>query len=565
MLQGVGVSSGIGIGTAFLVHTTQPKYLSSISSPQEEKKRLSLALSRVVDKTHTLAQRLAVQAGQAQADILLGQITIAQDPFLTAQIHEKIDDGLSAHQGVDAVFQMYVEMFSGMEDELMRLRSADFLDLGKRLVNELLGQAEQDLSALPPNTILVAGELTPSMFATLDCDHVAGILAETGGATSHCAILARVMQIPSVFGAPNAMTSIRDGDTVILDGDAGFVLSRPQPSILRQYQDRRQQLLTERAELHQYAGKPTLTADGHPVSLFCNIGTPLQIQSVLQATGEGIGLFRTEFLFLDRTTPPSEEEQFLAYCQVLKAMEEREVIIRTLDIGGDKHIPCLPQEREANPFLGLRGIRYCLTHEEIFLTQLRALLRASIYGNLKLMLPMVSTLGELQQSKQLLAQAMEQLEQKGIPHKKNLKLGIMVETPGAVALSEPLARQTDFFSIGSNDLAQYVMAADRGNPSVIALGSPFQPAVLHSIRYVIQSGHQAGIPVGMCGEATAHPDMIPILLGLGLDEFSVSPSVLLQTRKVISQWPMERAQDLCQKVFQCATANEVLATFQSFH
>lgn len=565
MLQGIGVSSGIGIGSALLVHTAQPKYLSSIASPQEEKNRLALALSHVVDKTYMLAQRLADQAGQAQADILLGQITIAQDPFLTAQIHEKIDEGLSAHQSVDMVCQMYAEMFSAMDDELMRLRSADFSDLGKRLVNELLGLTEQDLSALPPNTILVTKEITPSMFATLDCDHVSGILAETGGSTSHCAILSRAMQIPAVFGAPDATLSVHDGDTVVLDGDAGFVLFRPQPSVLAQYQSRRQHLLAEKADLRQYMGKSTMTADGRTLSLFCNIGTPHQLPSVLEVTGEGIGLFRTEFLFLDRAAPPSEEEQFHAYRQVLEGMEGREVIIRTLDIGGDKNIPCLPQNPEENPFLGLRGIRYCLTHEDIFLTQLRALVRASAYGNLKIMLPMISTLDELRRGRTLLCQVMSQLEQEHVPYKSDLKFGIMVETPAAVFLADRLAQEADFFSIGTNDLAQYVMAADRGNHSVTAIGTPFQPAVLRSIRHVIQTGHRAGIPVGMCGEATAHPSMIPLLLAMGLDEFSVSPSALLQTRKTISQWSSERAQAFCDGVFQCSTAEEVIDFFEKFN
>ena len=565
MLQGIGVSSGIGIGTAFLVHTTQPKYLASISSPQEEKKRLSLALSHVVDKTYTLAQRLAVQVGQTQADILLGQITVAQDPFLTAQIHEKIDEGLSAHQSVDMVCQMYAEMFSAMDDELMRLRSADFSDLGKRLVNELLGLTDQDLSTLPPNTILVANEITPSMFATLDCDNVVGILAETGGSTSHCAILSRAMQIPAVFGAPEATLSIHDGDTVVLDGDAGFVLFRPQPAVLLQYQNRQEHFLSEKADLRQYMGKPTQTADGQKFSLFCNIGMPHQISSVLEATGEGIGLFRTEFLFLDRSTPPSEEEQFYSYRQVLEGMDGREVIIRTLDIGGDKNIPCLPQNPEDNPFLGLRGIRYCLTHEDIFLTQLRALVRASAYGNLKIMLPMISTLQELRRSRQLFSQVMSQLEQEGIPYNRDLKLGIMIETPAAVFLADLLAQEADFFSIGTNDLSQYIMAADRGNHAVTAIGTPFQPAVLRAICHVIQAAHQSGIPVGMCGEATAHPNMIPLLLAMGLDEFSVSPSALLQTRKTIAQWSLAKAQEFLHGVFQYSTTEEIISFFHHFN
>ena len=563
MLKGIGVSSGIGIGTAVFIGPPKADYSHVVpSTPSEESQKLSHAIQNFVQKTRIMAQNLEGQAGSYQAQILLAQIQIAEDPFLIQQVEDFISQGYCAEQALDLVCQMFIQTLSSTDDPLMAQRAVDIQDLRTRILMELLGLEAVDLSTLPPASVLVAQELTPSMTATLNPSHIAGILTETGASTSHCAILARAMGLPAVLSIPEATTQIHTGDTVIVDGDSGIALLHPEDAVLTQYRARQQVLQQEKSALFSYANCPTITADGHKVALYGNIGTQQQAQQVSDATGEGIGLFRTEFLFMDHT--PTEEEQFQTYRQVLETMGTREVIIRTLDVGGDKDIPSLGLEEEANPFLGLRGIRYCLSHKEVFLSQLRALVRASAYGNLRIMLPMVSTVEELRQSKQLFMQIKEEFDQTGVPYNRDLKLGIMVETPSALLMADLLAQEADFFSIGTNDLTQYIMAADRGNPAVQSLCSPYHPAMLRAILYIIQSGHRFGISVGMCGEAAANPELIPLLLGFGLDEFSVSPSLILQTRKAIAQWTLEQAEALAQSALRCVTEEEILALLHTF-
>ena len=560
MYNGIGASAGIGIGRAVLVRLPDLDYSHvAFQGAEAEKARLSAAAAAFTEKTAAMAEAMKERVGEKQAEILLGQIMMLGDPFMTSQMNDFIDQGACAEGALDAVCGMYVDMFSSVEDELTRQRATDVRDLRDRMLAQLLGQAELDLSALPPSAVLVARDLTPSMTAGLKKDAVAGIVTEVGGTTSHSAILARAMELPAVLSVENATALIKEGDTVVVDGGEGQVLVSPGEDILRDYRARREALLAQRADLDLYRGRPTRTADGRAVRLCGNIGSAKDARAVMEATGEGVGLFRTEFLFMDRSALPDEEEQFQAYRAAAEALEGRELIIRTLDVGGDKDIPYLGLEKEDNPFLGYRAIRYCLGRQDVFAAQLRALLRASAYGDIKIMLPLVTCADELRQAKALLTRLKGELDAEGLPYNREIRVGVMIETPAASLIADLLAREADFFSIGTNDLTQYTMAADRGNAKVSYLGSPYNPAVLRSIRHIIRCGHEAGIPVGMCGEAAADPLMLPLLLSFGLDEFSVGASAILPTRKLLSKWSVEEAGRLTAEVMELSSTDGIRA------
>ena len=562
MFKGIGASAGIGIGRAVLVREPDLSYAHVTFAGQEaEQSRLTAAVAAFTQRTRGMAEKMKAQVGSQQAEILLGQIMMIQDPYMTGQMKELIAAGRCAEAALDTVCRMYIEIFSSMEDELMRQRATDVEDLRIRILMILLGQEGLDLSNLPADTVLVAHDLTPSMTAELKRGSIAGILTEVGGTTSHAAILARTMELPAVLCVNGLIEKVKDGDVLILDGGEGIAISDPDETTLARYQRRQERFREARAALIRFAGKPTRTKDGYAVALYGNIGNPEHAEQVMEATGEGVGLFRTEFLFMDRESLPTEEEQFEAYRRAVEIMDGREVIIRTLDVGGDKNIPYLRLEKEENPFLGFRAVRYCLEREEVFVPQLRALLRASACGDLKIMLPLVTNLEELRRTRALLEKLKGELEVAGVPYNREVKLGVMIETPAAALIADLLAKEADFFSIGTNDLTQYVMAADRGNQNVSALGVPFQPAVLRAIQSIIAAGHSAGIPVGMCGEAAADPNMIPLLLSFGLDEFSVSPSAILQTRKSIAGWSKAEADDLAGRVMSSGTLEEVQACF----
>lgn len=558
MFKGIGVSAGVGIGRAYFVGQPDSDYSGVLFGGAEaEKARLAAAAVRFEEQTRELAAELRERTGKAQGEILLGQIAMLEDPCLTGEIHGLIDGGLCAEEALDRVCKGYMEVFSAMDDELMAQRAADVADVKERMLRILLGREEADLSELPADAVLVARELTPSM--TVGLGRIAGIVTECGGNTSHAAILARAMEIPAVVGVPNVTALVQSGERLIVDGGAGVVFPNPDRERLESYRRKQSKCRQENASLKRYAGMPTCTADGHRVALYGNIASAEQADQVVRETGEGVGLFRTEFLFMELEILPTEEEQFEAYRLAAERLENRPLIIRALDVGGDKEIPCLALEKEENPFLGLRGIRWCLKHEEVFLPQLRAILRASAYGQIKLMLPMVTTVEEVRRARELLCRAGRELEEQGVPYDRELEMGVMVETPAAAMIADLLAKEVDFFSIGTNDLTQYVMAADRGNGKVAELGDPLQPAVLRTIRGSICAAHEAGIPVGMCGEAAADPDMIPLLLAFGLDGFSVSPNSILRTRKTIAGWSVEKAGELTERVMACATVQEVRA------
>lgn len=561
--KGIAGAEGIGIGKALVVCEQTLDYSHVVfSGAENETNRLQAAIAAFCEKVTAMQKKLTASVGEKQAEILNGQIMMIQDPFMTSQMQDFIAGGQCAEAAVDAVCNMYIEMFSSVEDDLTRQRATDIRDMRARLLGILLGQTEVDLSDLPPETVLVAHDFTPSMTANMQKEHIVGILSECGSKTSHSAILARSLELPAVMSVENICTLLENGDTVIVDGTRGEVVVRPAQGILEAYASKREQLKMEKQALHAFAGKKTVTADGKQLAVYANIGKPDDVPAVLQNDGEGVGLFRTEFLFMDRTALPSEEEQFAAYRAVATQMQGKEVIIRTLDVGGDKDIPYLHMEKEENPFLGHRAVRYCLDNPEIYKVQLRALLRASAYGNIKIMLPLVTTVSEVRRVRELLESTKAELRKENIEFRDNIPVGVMIETPAAAMTADLLAKEADFFSIGTNDLTQYTMAVDRGNSKVSALYSHYNPAVLRLIKQTAEAANRAGIPVGMCGEAAGDKAFIPLLIAFGLHEFSVTPAAVLPTRKTVSLWSKTDADALAERVLALDTAEEVAAALE---
>ncbi|HIW53765.1 MAG TPA: phosphoenolpyruvate--protein phosphotransferase [Candidatus Ruthenibacterium merdigallinarum] len=558
-LYGLGASAGVGIGRIVCVREEPLDYTGAVyAGAQAEKQRLQQAAVQFCAQTQAMAARVREQAGESEAAILDGQVEMLNDPVLRAQIDEAIDAGAVAEAAVDSVCTMYAGVFDGLDDELMRQRAADVRDLCARLLGLLLGRASVDLGALPAGTVLAARELTPSMTVGLDSAHVAAIVTETGGPASHAAILARALELPAVLSVPGLMDAVQDGMAAAVDGGEGEVALAPDEAAEAAYRAKRAAWLREKDALKAYRAGPTLDADGRQVKLYANIGRPDEAAAAAAAGAEGVGLLRTEFLFMDRLCAPGEDEQCAAYCRAAQAFGAREVIVRTLDAGGDKPVDYLHMPKEENPFLGHRAIRYCLDEPALFKTQLRALLRAAArHPGIRIMLPMVTCLDEVRAARALLKACAQELDAEGVPHAADVPLGVMIETPSAALIADLLAREADFFSIGTNDLTQYVMAADRGNAQVQRLYTPLQPGVLRCIRGVIEAGRAARIPVGMCGEAAADPRMIPLLLHFGLDEFSVNAASIPATRRAIAQWDGAKAAQAAEAALRCATADEV--------
>lgn len=557
MLKGIAVSDGIGIGKAYVIKEEQLTYEATAEDASKELQRLHQAVDTFCRRTERLAESIAKSVKPKDAEIIRGHIQMLKDPYMISQMEEKIQSGASAEAACEEVLNQFIALFSGVDDELTRQRATDVADIKKRMLRILLGAEEKSLAEIPPESVLVTEDLTPSMTAEMKKEHVVGIVTEKGGKTSHSAILAKAMEIPAVLSAEGALNALKDGEPVIVDGSQGLVLPNPQPEEETRYRQQKQAYETEKEILRGYIGRATVTADNETKEVFCNIGNVKDAITAAQKDGEGIGLFRTEFLFMDKPSAPSEEEQFEAYKKAAEIFNGKPVIIRTLDVGGDKGIPYLEMEKEENPFLGFRAVRYCLSHEELYETQLRAILRASAFGNLKIMVPLVTTAAEVRAVKEKVKKIAAELEKSGIEYDHGIQVGIMVETPAASLVADLLARESDFFSIGTNDLTQYTMAADRGNPQVTYLNKPYDPAVLRSIRHIIRCAKNAGIPVGMCGEAAADPLLIPLLLDFGLEEFSVSPTSVLATRYQISKWTKESAASVAKEVMNLETADAV--------
>lgn len=532
--KGIGVSEGYGIGKAVVIQELKLDYSGkSFTDAETESARLDAAVKKFTAETKALISELSANAGEKNAEILQGHLAMLADPFMIGQMKDAISGGVIAEEAVDNVCNMFHMIFSSAEDELTRQRATDVSDIKTGLLKILLGVEEIDIANVEKGSILVACDFTPSMTSKINPKNVEGVIGEIGGVTSHSAIIARALGIPCILGVKDAASIIKSGDELVADAVKGEIIISPSADEKAEYSLLKEQEQNERLMLKEYINKPTITKSGLKKAVYANIAKAEDVHNAVVNGAEGIGLFRTEFLYMDRNQAPGEDEQFEAYSSVAKAMGGREVIIRTLDVGGDKHIPYLEIEKEENPFMGLRAIRYCLKNTELFKVQLRALLRAACYGNIKIMLPLVCTEDEVIKAKSLLDECKAELSAEGKEYKKDIKLGIMVETPAAVLVAERLAAVSDFFSIGTNDLTGYTMAADRGNNEVSYLYNSNDPAVLKAIEITVKSAKRANIPVGMCGEAAADPKMIPCLIDWGLDEFSVSSSRILKTRKLI--------------------------------
>lgn len=559
-MRGTGASSGIGIGKAVVVRDEKPEVVQvSISDKDKEVKRFEDVLAKITEATMEMAESLANKVGGKEAEILNGHVLLLSDPMLSEEIKQKIQNELvNAEFAVDSVYDMYAGMFASMDDELMQQRATDMKDLKVRILKGLLGMADVDVARLPEGSILVAEDLTPSMTAGLNPQTVYGIVTELGGRTSHSAILSRALEIPAVVAISGLLENIHDGDTVCFDGDKGEVVIRPDADTLAEYEKKKEAYLLEKKELENYKGKPSVTKDGRKVEIVANIGKPEDAQRALEYDAEGVGLFRTEFLFMDRENAPTEEEQFEAYKKVATLMKDKPVIIRTLDIGGDKEIPYLGIEQDENPFLGYRAIRLCLDRkEDLYRPQLRALLRASAFGDIRIMIPLITCVDEIREAKALIREIMGDLDRENIAYNKNIQVGIMIETAASSIMADVFAKEVDFFSIGTNDLTQYTMCVDRGNAKVSYLYSPLNPAVLRSLKRVITSAKEAGIMVGMCGEAAADPLLIPLLLVWGLDEFSMSASSILKSRKLVTNSSIADLEKIEKEVMKFTTEKEV--------
>ena len=560
MYKGIAGSEGIGIGTVVLIEEHEINIETKrVEETGAEIERLQNAIEKFVADTNVMAEKMDITVGKKDADILRGHIQMLQDPMIEEQISALIiSEEITAEMAVEQVLEQTAEMFSQIPDELLQQRATDFRDIKTRMLKILLGIEDVDISQVPAGTVIVARDLTPSMTAGINPENIEGILTEVGGRTSHSAILARAMEVPAVLSIENICSIAKNGDKVVLDGTSGEAILNPDDETVEKFKKMYSDYQNEKALLKEYAGKPSQTKDGVKVELVCNIGKPADANKAVECDGEGIGLFRTEFLFMDRDSMPTEEEQFEAYKEVAEKMKGKPVIIRTLDIGGDKDVPYLGLEHEDNPFLGFRAIRYCLQRKDIYDIQLKALLRASAFGKIKIMVPLVTGVDELRQVKAMIKDIMAELDKEGVAYNKNIEVGVMMETPAACMMADALAKEAAFFSIGTNDLTGYTMAVDRGNAKVAYLYSTYNPAVLRAIKRIIECGKKEGIMVGMCGEAAADSKLIPLLLAFGLDEFSVSATSVLKTRKTISDCTMDECKALADKVMACVTEEEVL-------
>ena len=558
MLKGIGASEGIGIGRVMIIAEQSLDYIpKDVADVEAEIERFHSAVEVFCAHTEKQADAIRKSTGAKEAEILLGHITMIRG--ILGEIDNIIKTEQCAEVAVDQVCSMFIDMFNATGDEVTMQRAADVKDIRDGVLSILLGIEEIKIDEAPAGTVIVVKELTPSMTAGIKKENIVGIITETGSQTAHSAILARALEIPAVLSVTGAVSGLSTNEQVIVDGSDGVVITAPTEEQITEYTSKRDSFLRDKRELENYRGRRTLSASGEEYELFCNIGTPKDATKAMAADGEGVGLFRTEFLFMDRNALPTEDEQFEAYKQASLIMKGAPVIIRTLDIGGDKEIPYLGLEKEENPFMGFRAIRYCLKNRDMFKSQLKAILRASAFGDIRIMFPLITALEELREGKALVEEAKSDLKASGIDFDENIKVGVMTETTASGVIADLLAEEADFFSIGTNDLTGYTMAADRGNSDVAYLYSPFQPSVLRMIRRIIKCAADKGIPVGMCGEAAANPMMIPLLISFGLTEFSVSAPSVLKVRKNIAKWTKAEADTVADKVMTLKTEAEVTA------
>ena len=563
VLKGIPAAPGVVSGKAFLYGREQ--YTISRRNIREDQiqgeiKRFKEALLQTKSEIVEIKKRISEELGVEHGQIFSAHLLVIDDTMLIEEVVAKLKkEKLAVEYIFQDVLRRYIKVFSEMDDEYLKERISDINDVGRRILKNLIGAKEDVLSNLKEKVIVIAYDLSPSDTATMHKKNVKGFATDIGGRTSHTAIMAKSLEIPAVVGLEVLTKKVETGDTVIIDGTHGIVIVSPSPRTLKRYEEEREKFIAFEKHLLEQKDLPCVTLDGRKIELASNIEVPEDVPSVLAHGAEGIGLYRTEYFFMNRKDLPTEEEQFKAYSSVAKKIKPHAVIVRTLDIGGDKFLSQLDVPQQMNPFLGWRAIRFCLARPDIFKAQMRAILRASAHGKMRMMYPMISGLGELQQANALLEDAKKELKKEGLPFDENMEVGAMIEVPSAALTSDILAREADFFSIGTNDLIQYSLAVDRVNEKIAYLYEPAHPAVLRLIKAVIENGHKAGIWVGMCGEMAGDISMTAILLGLGLDEFSTSPIAAPEIKRVIRALTMTQARAIAAEAMTLLTGKEVEA------
>ena len=562
-LQGIAASDGIAIAKVYTL--TEPDLTVTkvtVEDSEKEVSRLDDALAASIKDVELIKETALKNLGEEEAQVFDAHLMVLSDPELIGQVKDNITSNkVNAESALKEVTDMFISIFAGMEDNpYMQERAADIRDVSKRILAHLLGVKIPSPATIKDEVIIVAADLTPSDTAQLNRQYVKAFVTDIGGRTSHSAIMARSLEIPAIVGTKEVTSTAKDGDIIIVDGLSGDVFLNPSEEVIAEYRAKAEAFAAQQAEWEKLKDSKTYTKDGHQVELAANIGTPKDLEGVVNNGAEGVGLYRTEFLYMDSHEMPTEEDQFEAYKAVLEGMNGKPVVVRTMDIGGDKELPYLPLPHEMNPFLGYRAIRISLNEPEMFRTQLRALLRASVYGKLRIMFPMIATLNDFRGAKALLEEEKAKLIAEGVAVSDDIQVGIMIEIPAAAVLAHQFAKEVDFFSIGTNDLIQYTMAADRMNERVSYLYQPYNPSILTLIKHVIDSAHKEGKWAGMCGEMAGDQTAVPLLVGLGLDEFSMSASSVLKTRSLISKLTLSDMQALADKAInECATVQEVEA------
>ena len=562
-LQGIAASDGIAIAKVYTLTEPDLSFTKiSVEDTDKEISRLEDALAVSTKEIELIKETALKNLGEEEAQVFEAHLMVLSDPELVGQVKDAItSQKVNAEHALKEVSDMFISIFAGMEDNpYMQERAADIRDVSKRILANLLGVKIPSPATIKDEVVVVAGDLTPSDTAQLNRQYVKAFVTDIGGRTSHSAIMARSLEIPAIVGTKEITSLAKDGDLIIIDGLSGAVFLNPSEDVVAEYRAKAEAFAAQQAEWEKLKDADTFTKDGHQVELAANIGTPKDLEGVIHNGAEGVGLYRTEFLYMDSHDMPTEEDQFEAYKAVLEGMNGKPVVVRTMDIGGDKELPYLPLPHEMNPFLGYRAIRISLNEPEMFRTQLRALLRASVYGKLRIMFPMIATLNDFRGAKALLLEEKAKLVAEGVAVSDDIQVGIMIEIPAAAVLAHQFAKEVDFFSIGTNDLIQYTMAADRMNERVSYLYQPYNPSILTLIKHVIDSAHKEGKWAGMCGEMAGDQTAVPLLVGLGLDEFSMSASSVLKTRSLISKLTLEDMKALADKAInECATVQEVEA------
>lgn len=559
MLKGIAASSGVAIAKVYKLEQPEIVIEKKSASADAEIEKLQAALEQTKKDIEGIKERAAGKLAEEELAVFDAHLMMASDPELYSQMEAMIkNDQVNAEYAANEVANMMIGMFESMDNDYMRERAADVKDVTARLIAHLLGLHIPDLTAIDESVIVVAHDLTPSDTAQLNKAYTKGFATAIGGRTSHSAIMARSLEIPAVVGCAEVMDSAKHGDMMILDAVEGEVILNPDPETIKKYEMKMEEVAAEKEALKVLKDAKSISTDGHQVELAGNIGTPTDVEGVLNNGGEGVGLYRTEFLYMNADHFPTEDEQFEAYKEVLEKMGGRRVVVRTLDIGGDKTLPYFTFPEEMNPFLGYRAIRLCLDRTDIFRTQLRALIRASVYGHLCIMFPMIATVKEFRDAKAIYNEEKANLIKEGVSVADNIEVGMMVEIPAAAVNADNFAKEADFFSIGTNDLIQYTMAADRMSEHVSYLYQPYNPSILRLIKMTIDGAHKEGKWAGMCGEMAGEPYAAAILLGLGLDEFSMSATSILKARRMINSLNKKEMEAVAEKALGFATAEEVL-------